>query len=113
MKTVLRSHKIAISTIPYAINYSLLGVLAVFLSPFLVDVVGVDDSLVSLYYIPHAVLALILSPLVGYLVDLKFKWTVFFISPILGIAGCLCLTSLLFYSGPYSSVLLFVGLILA
>ncbi|XP_075260992.1 MFS-type transporter SLC18B1-like [Convolutriloba macropyga] len=113
MKTVCTSSKIAICTIPYAINYSLLGVLAVFFSPFLLNVVGVEQTSVGLYFIPHAVLALIFSPLVGYLVDLKFKWTIFFISPVLGILGCLLLAVLLFYSGHYSNVFLFSGLILA
>ncbi|XP_075256255.1 MFS-type transporter SLC18B1-like [Convolutriloba macropyga] len=106
------SPKVLIATFPFFANSSLQGLIGVFLTPFLIRFLHLDETVVGFYFIPHALAALISSPIIGFFVDWKLKWPMFFISPFLGIISCGLLSIVLWKDMDYDWMITIASLVL-
>ncbi|XP_075256212.1 uncharacterized protein LOC142348661 [Convolutriloba macropyga] len=88
MQKILTIPDIYLASTPHFTVSMTTGLFSVFLAPWLVDLHGVKERQVAYYFIPAPAVAIVLSPLIGYLVNSSLKWPVYIFTPAIGAVGC-------------------------
>ena len=89
MKKVLKTLDIYLASASFFTVSMTFGLFSVFLAPWLIDLHGLSENLVSYFFVPAPAVAILLSPLIGHLVNLtSYKWPVYIFTPTIGAIGC-------------------------
>ena len=88
MRKVLKTPDIYLASAPHFTVSITFGLFSVFLAPWLIDLHGLSENLVSYFFVPAPVVAILLSPLIGHLVNSSLKWPAYIFTPAIGAVGC-------------------------